>query len=63
MLADEPTANLDSQSLAQLMDLFVELNQHHHTTFIIATHDKRVMNYAQRLIRMVDGKIVSDETR
>ena len=63
VLADEPTANLDSQSLAQLMDLFVELNQHHHTTFIIATHDKRVMNYAQRLIRMVDGKIVSDETR
>ncbi len=63
VLADEPTANLDSQSLAQLMDLFVALNRHHHTTFIIATHDKRVMNYAQRLIRMVDGKIVSDETR
>ncbi len=63
VLADEPTANLDSQSLTQLMDLFVELNQHHRTTFIIATHDKRVMNYARRLIRMVDGKIVSDETR
>ncbi len=63
VLADEPTANLDSQSSAQLMDIFVELNQHHQTTFIIATHDKRVMDYARRLIRMVDGKIVSDETR
>ncbi len=63
VLADEPTANLDSLASAQLMDLFVELNQHHRTTFIIATHDKRVMDYARRLIGMVDGKIVSDETR
>ena len=61
VLADEPTANLDSVSSAQLMDLFVELNRHHHTTFVIATHDKRVMAYARRLIRMVDGRIVSDE--
>ena len=61
VLADEPTANLDSVASAQLMDLFVELNRHHHTTFVIATHDKRVMAYARRLIRMVDGKIVSDE--
>ncbi len=63
VLADEPTANLDSQTAAQLMDLFVSLNVHHKVTFIIATHDTRVMEYAQRLIRMVDGKIVEDERR
>jgi putative ABC transport system ATP-binding protein len=42
------------------MELFVELNQHHNTTFIIATHDQRVMAYAKRLIRMLDGRIVDD---
>ncbi len=63
MLADEPTANLDSTSATQLMDLFAVLNQNHDITFVIATHDQRVMDYARRLIRMVDGKIVSDEIR
>jgi len=52
VLADEPTANLDSVASAQLMDLFVELNRGHGITFVIATHDKRVMSYARRLIRM-----------
>lgn len=61
ILADEPTANLDSASMAQLMDLFVELNEHHRITFVIATHDQRVMAYAKRRIHMQDGKIVSDE--
>ena len=61
VLADEPTANLDSVAAAHLMDLFVELNQHHRITFVIATHDKRVMSYARRLIKMQDGKIISDE--
>ena len=61
VLADEPTANLDSVSATQLMDLFAELNQHHNITFVIATHDTRVMAYARRLIRMRDGKIISDE--
>ena len=60
VLADEPTANLDSVTASQLMELFVELNLKHNTTFVIATHDERVMQYAKRLIRMVDGKIVSD---
>ena len=60
VLADEPTANLDSKTSDQLMELFVELNQLHNTTFIIATHDQRVMGYAQRLIRMLDGRIVDD---
>ena len=40
------------------MELFTELNEHHSTTFIIATHDQRVMGYAKRLIRMLDGRIV-----
>ena len=63
VLADEPTANLDSQSADQLMELFVELNQHHETTFVIATHDQRVMGYARRIVRMLDGRIVGDERR
>jgi putative ABC transport system ATP-binding protein len=61
VLADEPTANLDSVSATHLMDLFRELNQKHGVTFLIATHDERVMAYALRLIRMQDGKVISDE--
>ena len=60
VLADEPTANLDSKTSDGLMELFTELNRHHKTTFIIATHDQRVMGYAKRLIRMLDGRIVDD---
>jgi len=60
VLADEPTANLDSKTSDGLMELFRELNDHHNTTFIIATHDKRVMSYAKRLVRMLDGRIVED---
>ena len=60
ILADEPTANLDSKTSDELMQLFTELNEHHNTTFVIASHDQRVMNYAKRLIRMLDGRIVDD---
>jgi putative ABC transport system ATP-binding protein len=60
VLADEPTANLDSKTSDGLMELFRELNDHHNTTFVIATHDKRVMSYAKRLVRMLDGRIVED---
>lgn len=60
VLADEPTANLDSKTADGLMELFRELNDHHNTTFIIATHDKRVMSYAKRLVKMLDGRIVDD---
>jgi putative ABC transport system ATP-binding protein len=60
VLADEPTANLDSHTSDDLMALFTELNEHHNTTFIIATHDQRVMGYAKRLVRMLDGRIVED---
>jgi putative ABC transport system ATP-binding protein len=60
VLADEPTANLDSKTSDGLMDLFGELNSTHQTTFIIATHDQRVMAHVPRLIRMLDGRIVDD---
>lgn len=61
VLADEPTANLDTVTSSQLMDLFVALNQNHNITFVIATHDVRVMKYAKRLVKMEDGKIISDD--
>ena len=60
VLADEPTANLDSKTSDELMELFTALNEHHNTTFVIATHDQRVMGYAKRLVRMLDGRIVDD---
>ena len=60
VLADEPTANLDSSTASHLMKLFVELNERRGTTFVIATHDPMVMGYAKRLIRMLDGKLVED---
>lgn len=60
VLADEPTANLDSKTSDELMELFRDLNERHATTFVIATHDKRVMSYARRLVRMLDGRIVDD---
>jgi putative ABC transport system ATP-binding protein len=63
VLADEPTANLDSKSAAELMALFESLNEQHGITFVIATHDVRVMGYARRLISMRDGRIISDETQ
>lgn len=61
VLADEPTANLDSHSAQRLMELFRELNDNHGVTFLISTHDERVMRYANRLIRMQDGRIIADE--
>ncbi|MEO1247508.1 MAG: ABC transporter ATP-binding protein [Pseudomonadota bacterium] len=60
VLADEPTANLDSKTSDELIDLFTTLNRNHGTTFVIATHDQRVMGYARRLIKMLDGRIVDD---
>ncbi len=63
VLADEPTANLDSHAATHLMQLFLDLNLQHGVTFVIATHDEGVMAYARRLIRMRDGRIVSDESR
>ena len=60
VLADEPTANLDSESMEKLMAHFRELNRTHKVTFLIATHDQRVMEWADRRISMEDGRVISD---
>jgi len=63
VLADEPTANLDSHSSEALLDMMAELNRDLGVTFVFATHDDHVMERSRRLVRMVDGQIASDETR
>ena len=63
ILADEPTANLDSKASADLLDVMERLNQYHGTTFLFSTHDPRVMERSRRLITLVDGQIESDERR
>lgn len=63
VLADEPTANVDSGTADALLDLMQKLNQDSGTTFLFSTHDQRVMDRARRLIRLRDGQIESDEVR
>lgn len=63
VLADEPTANLDSASAENLMDLMAKLNREENMTFVFSTHDQRVIDKARRVITLVDGKIVSDVRR
>jgi putative ABC transport system ATP-binding protein len=63
ILADEPTANLDSATAIALLDVMEHLNKTTGTTFIFSTHDPQVMERAHRMIRLRDGRIVSDETR
>ncbi len=63
VLADEPTANLDSAASEALLDVMAELNRDLGVTFVFATHDGRVMERSRRLVRMVDGAIDSDERR
>lgn len=60
VLADEPTANLDSVSTTNLLDIMAKLNKEEETTFIFSTHDARVIERARRVITLEDGKIVSD---
>jgi putative ABC transport system ATP-binding protein len=62
-LADEPTANLDSASTENLLDLMAQINREQNATFIFSTHDQRVMDKAKRLVTLLDGAIVSDITR
>lgn len=63
ILADEPTANLDSASTENLLNIMQELNDKENITFIFSTHDQRVVNKARRIITVEDGKIKSDESR
>ncbi|MAM17575.1 MULTISPECIES: ABC transporter ATP-binding protein [Flavobacteriaceae] len=60
VLADEPTANLDSKSAENLLDIMLKLNKEEHITFIFSTHDPRVIKRARRVITLEDGKVVSD---
>ena len=61
VLADEPTANLDSTSTSNLLDIMHRLNKEENMTFIFSTHDQRVINRAKRIITLEDGKILSDK--
>ncbi|MCF8295061.1 MAG: ABC transporter ATP-binding protein [Bacteroidales bacterium] len=61
ILADEPTANLDSTSTETLLNIMEELNLKENITFIFSTHDKRVMDKARRIIRLEDGRIIEDQ--
>jgi len=63
ILADEPTANLDSQSTGDLLDMMAELNKKLNITFLFATHDQRVIDRARRVITLTDGMISSDERK
>ena len=60
VLADEPTANLDSKSTAQLLDIMSKLNKEEGMTFVFSTHDQRVIDRAKRVVTLEDGMIVSD---
>jgi putative ABC transport system ATP-binding protein len=63
ILADEPTANLDSTIGREILELMLALNKSEGTTFIFSTHDQMVMDYARRLVRIRDGQIESDEIK
>ena len=63
ILADEPTANLDSKSAMNLLDIMEKMNKEQNITFVFSTHDQRVIDRARRVITMVDGKIDKDEIR
>lgn len=63
ILADEPTANLDSKSAQTLLEIMEKLNREENITFIFSTHDARVMNKARRIVTMEDGVIASDVTK
>lgn len=63
VLADEPTANLDSRSASTLLEIMEKLNHEEKITFIFSTHDPRVMKMAHRVITLEDGKVVTDDVR
>ncbi|MBV1876591.1 MAG: ABC transporter ATP-binding protein [Pseudomonadales bacterium] len=63
ILADEPTANLDSKTGIALLDLMKTLNETNNITFVFSTHDEKIMNRASRLIHIEDGQVIKDENR
>ena len=60
VLADEPTANLDTRNATQLIDLMRDLNRSIGLTFIFSTHDQRLLEHTPRIVRLTDGRIASD---
>ena len=63
VLADEPTANLDSKTGGHLLDLMEELNKEHGITFLFSSHDSAVLERARRVVRLQDGELTADEVR
>ncbi len=63
ILADEPTANLDSVSTGNLLDIMAEMNRDEGITFVFATHDQRVIDRARRVVTLEDGRVLHDEVR
>ncbi len=63
IIADEPTANLDSANAEAILDLMREMNEHNGATFLFSTHDPMVMGRARRVVRLKDGEIVADERK
>jgi len=63
VLADEPTANLDSHTAESLLDLMASMNEERSVTFLFSTHDEKVIRRARRVVRLSDGRVDEDETR
>jgi putative ABC transport system ATP-binding protein len=63
VLADEPTANLDSATGSRILDLMREINSNEGTTFVFSTHDQRIMDHARRIVKIQDGLITGDEQK
>lgn len=63
VLADEPTANLDTENSLHILSTMQKLNEELKTTFIFSTHDDKVINFLKRVIRLVDGEVVSDDIK
>jgi putative ABC transport system ATP-binding protein len=63
VLADEPTANVDSDTADKLLGIMEKLNQEHEVTFLFSTHDPKVMDRARRVVRLVDGQVASDQVK
>jgi len=63
VLADEPTGNLDTKTSIEIMELLVRLNQESNITMVLVTHEPDIAEYSRRIIRFLDGRVISDERR